>query len=129
MAILEHLTNKLREFSGQYDSISGASLGDYSIDGCLPSAVIFPFKEELLTSILSLANREMYNVIPRGSGSLVGFGNRTSKIDIILGTTRLESRIDHRPDDLTVTVSGGTPLGVLQERLALANQWVFLDPP
>ena len=50
MAILERLTNELRKFSGQYDPASGASLGDYSIDGHLPSAVIFPFKEELLSS-------------------------------------------------------------------------------
>ena len=129
VAILERLANELREFSGQYDSVSSASLGDYAIDGHLPSAVFFPFKEELLTSILSLANREMYNVVPRGSGALVELGNCPSKVDIVLGTTRLESRIDHRPDDLTVTVSSGTPLGVLQEHLALSNQWVLLDPP
>ena len=129
MAVVQPLRERL---SGLLDVAALAaedSLGGHAVDGRVPRAVAFPSNEEQLASILAFAGREGLSVVPRGSGSLSTLGNLPQSVDIVLATTDLEPLIDHRPDDLTVTVGAGVTLGALRERLSAAEQWLPLDPP
>ena len=104
-------------------------LPEYAVDGCLPQAVAFPSSEQQLSAVLVLATSEGLTVMLRGSGGFTTLGNLPRSVDLVLGTTRLEPLIDHRPDDLTVTVAAGVTLGTLQAKLTEAGQWLPLDPP
>ena len=104
-------------------------LSEYAVDGVVPKAAVFPKNEEQLVAVLSVATKEGWAVVPRGSGRLMGLGNAPERVDIVVGLERLEHSIEHAPEDLTVTVGAGTTLGVLQEALAREGQWLPLDPP
>lgn len=41
-----------------------------------------------------------------------------------LSLAHLAAVLDHQPDDLTITVQAGATLGLVQERLGLARQWL-----
>ncbi len=129
MAVAQPLRERLSDLLDEGALLPDDRLGDYAVDGCIPTAVAFPPGEAQLASVLALANREGLTVVPRGNGSLSTLGNLPQSVDIVLATTGLEPLIDHRPGDLTVTVGVGVTLGALQERLAAAGQWLPLDPP
>ena len=129
MAVAQPLRERLSGLLEEAALAPEDSLGDYAVDGVVPRAVAFPSSEEQLASILALANSQGLTVTPSGSGSLNTLGNAPSSVDIVLATTGLEPLIDHRPDDLTVTVGAGVTLGALRERLSASEQWLPLDPP
>ncbi|MCZ6891711.1 MAG: FAD-binding oxidoreductase [Chloroflexi bacterium] len=129
MAVAQPLRERLSDLLEEAALAPDDRLGDYTVDGRIPTAVAIPSGEEQLASVLAFASREGLSVVPRGSGSLGTLGNPPQNVDIVLATTGLEPLIDHRPDDLTVTVSAGVTLGALRERLAASGQWLPLDPP
>ena len=129
MAVAQPLRERLSGLLEEAALAPEDSLGDYAVDGVVPRAVAFPSSEEQLASILAFASREGLSVVPMGNGSLSMLGNPPGSVDIVLATTGLEPLIDHRPDDLTVTVGAGVTLGALRERLAASEQWLPLDPP
>ena len=129
MAVAQPLRERLSGLLEEAALAPENSLGDYTVDGCIPTAVALPSSEEQLASILVFANSQGLTVTPRGNGSLSTLGNPPGSVDIVLATTGLEPLIDHRPDDLTVTVGVGVSFGALQERLAASGQWLPLDPP
>ena len=129
MAVAQPLRERLSDLLEEAALAPEDSLGDYAVDGCIPTAVAFPSSEAQLASVLALASREGLTVVPRGNGNLSTLGNLPQSVDIVLVTTSLEPLIDHRPGDLTVTVGAGVTLGALQERLSAAEQWLPLDPP
>ncbi len=119
----------LKQAIGAGGMVAEDDLSGYAVDGVVPKAAVFPKNEEQLVAVLSVAARERWTVVPRGSGGLMGLGNAPERIDIVVGLEGLERSIEHAPEDLKVTVGAGMTLGGLLETLAKEGQWLPLDPP
>lgn len=108
------------------DHVHAASAGD-AIAGVPPKLVLVPGAETELAEALRLCDGAGLAVIPRGSGTKLGWGNPPSRADIILSAARLNEIIEHAWADLTVSVEAGCTVQKLQEALAQHGQRLALD--
>jgi glycolate oxidase FAD binding subunit len=90
--------------------------------------VFEPINEVELAAALREADSAGLSVIPRGSGSKLGWGNPPTRADLVLSTARLNRVIEHAWADLTVSVEAGCTIGTLQDTLAQHGQRVAIDP-
>ncbi|MCH8087813.1 MAG: FAD-binding oxidoreductase [Chloroflexi bacterium] len=104
-------------------------LAAYAVDGQTPKAVVFPNTVEEVSHLLSAADGDGKAVVPWGGGTGMDLGNLAARVDLVIGTSRLNRVVEHEPADLTVIVEGGTTLGALQEELGRSGQFLPLDPP
>lgn len=106
------------------------SAGDASIavDALSPTRVVTPENEEQLSKILEWANRSGVCIAASGGGTKLGWGNRPASVDLVISTKKMSRIVDHRWDDMTVTVQAGATIGDLQRRLGLHRQRLALDP-
>jgi glycolate oxidase FAD binding subunit len=77
---------------------------------------------------LGTASERRQSIRIRGAGTKDYLGD-LHPTDLILETTALRGIVAHVPADLTVTVAAGTPVAELCAALALAGQFLPLDPP
>ncbi|MBV9733196.1 MAG: FAD-binding oxidoreductase [Verrucomicrobia bacterium] len=98
------------------------------IAGVQPTMVFEPVNEVELATALRYADSAGLSVIPRGSGSKLGWGNPPTRADLVLSTTRLNRVIEHAWADLTVSVEAGCTIGTLQDTLAQHGQRIAIDP-
>jgi glycolate oxidase FAD binding subunit len=99
-----------------------------TVSGVQPTMVFEPVNEAELATALRYADSAGLSVIPRGSGSKLGWGNPPSRADLVLSTARLNRVIEHAWADLTVSVEAGCTMGTLQDTLAQHGQRVAIDP-
>src|SRR5229473_900768 len=109
------------------ENVRAATAAD-AIGGVQPKLVIEPGTASEIAEILRLSNDAGLAVIPRGSGTKLGWGNPPSRADLILSTARLTEIIEHAWADLTVSVEAGCTAQRLQETLAQHGQRLALDP-
>ncbi|MDQ6650075.1 MAG: FAD-binding oxidoreductase [Actinomycetota bacterium] len=100
-----------------------------AVDGVLPSIVVAPASTDEVHGVLLAAGEHGLRVVPRGSGSKLGWGAPPSAVDLVLDMTRMAEVLEHTAGDLVARVQAGAPLAGLQERVAGANQVLALDPP
>ena len=105
-----------------------AAIPEDSVAGVQPRFVVEPGTEKELASVLRHANEVGLAVIPRGSGTKLGWGNPPSRADLILSTARLNKILEHAWADLTVTVEAGCTIQKLEDALAQHGQRLALDP-
>ena len=86
-------------------------LAAYAVDGQTPEAVVFPNTVEEVSHLLSAADKDGKAVVPWGGGTGMDLGNLAARVDLVIGTSRLNRVVEHEPADLTVIVEGGTTLG------------------
>ena len=98
------------------------------IAGVQPTMIFEPVNEVELATALRYADSAGLSVIPRGSGSKLGWGNPPTRADLVLSTTRLNRVIEHAWADLTVSVEAGCTIGTLQDTLAQHGQRIAIDP-
>ena len=91
-------------------------------------AVLEPTDVGTLASLLGAANADGRTVLPRGSGTKLGWGPASPRTDTVISTRQLASPIDHRPGDLTATIPAGATLADVNEQLGRERQWLPLDP-
>jgi glycolate oxidase FAD binding subunit len=99
-----------------------------NVAGVQPTMVFEPANEVELATVLRYADSAGLSVIPRGSGSKLGWGNPPSRADLVLSTARLNRVIEHAWADLTVSVEAGCTIGTLQDTLAQHGQRIAVDP-
>jgi glycolate oxidase FAD binding subunit len=99
-----------------------------TVAGAQPRIVVEPASEDEVAALLAYADREGLAVLPRGGGTQSRLGHPPIRGELLLSTRRLKGIIEHAPHDQTVSLHAGTPLAVLQARLAEAGQWLALDP-
>jgi len=118
--------DKLRTIGGP-DQWRDAGPED-NVSGVQPTMVFEPVNEVELATALRYADSAGLSVIPRGSGSKLGWGNPPRRADLVLSTARLNRIIEHAWADLTVSVEAGCTIGTLQDTLAQHGQRVAIDP-
>ncbi len=101
---------------------------DYSIDGLVPKAVLFPENEEQISEILKVASRESVSVMPVGSGTKRSLGNIPPSLDVLLSTQKLDRVLEHEARDLVATTQSGVTLEGFQNKLGENNQFLSVNP-
>jgi FAD/FMN-containing dehydrogenase len=104
---------------------------DYSVDHIRPKVVIFPSDTQQVARITEYANRKNLAVIPWGSGSKVAMGIPPERLDLVIGTSRLNQIVDIDAANLTSTVQAGVTFKEIQSRLTSKEYGCYLpmDPP
>src|SRR5260370_40713272 len=109
------------------ENVRAATAAD-AVAGVQPKLVIEAGTESEISEILRLSNEAGLAVIPRGSGTKLGWGNPPTRADLILSTARLNEIIEHAWADLTVTVEAGCTLQQLHDTLHPHWQRLAVDP-
>ena len=97
-----------------------------SVDGVVPESIAEPGSASELAAILKISCQAGLSVIPRGSGSKIGWGNPPKAAHLILSTRRLNHVLEHAWGDMTATVEAGCVFADLQHTLAPA--WSTAGP-
>jgi len=101
--------------------------GQDAIDGVIPRHVALPESPEELAQILAHASRDRQLIVLRGGGSKLGWGRVPSRVDLVIGTEKLNRLLAHRHGDMTVTAQAGMPLAELNRRLAEHRQYLPIE--
>ena len=125
----EDLQKELTRIVGENGLLPIDQRKAYRVDDFMPTAVALPESVQQIQEILAFAADRQLAVIPAGSGTKLGIGNRPEKVDLVISTQRLNRMIEYEPADLTVTVQAGMRLADLQARLGDNQQFLPLDPP
>lgn len=99
-----------------------------SIDGVVPENIAEPASASELASVLKIARDAGWCVIPRGSGTKLGWGNPPKAAHLILSTRRLNQLIEHAWGDMTAIVEAGCVFADFQNALAEHGQRLVVDP-
>ncbi len=83
--------------------------------------------DELCAAVHQAASRQQKMLVV-GSGSKLSWGGLVAEPTLLVSTAKLDRLIDHAVGDLTVTVEAGISFQQLQQQLALAGQFLPLDP-
>jgi glycolate oxidase FAD binding subunit len=99
-----------------------------AIDGVVPHRVALPGSPEDLAGVLADASRQHHITVLRGGGSKIGWGRvAADRIDLVIGTAKLDRLVAHRHGDMTVTVQAGMPLAMLNRRLSEHRQYLPVE--
>jgi glycolate oxidase FAD binding subunit len=99
------------------------------IGSCRARYVAAPASTQEASALLRAAAALGLTVVPRGAGRLQHWGDPPASCDLIVDSRRLDRIIEHRPDDLAVTVQAGVRVLDLAQALAPARQHLALLPP
>lgn len=100
-----------------------------AIEGVVPRVVVEPSSGDAMAAVIQWASREKLCVLPRGSGTKIGWGPAPRQVDVLISTVRLNAVVAHRHGDLTATVQAGATLADVNRELGRHRQWIPLDPP
>ena len=124
------LHDALRRIVGESGVLPETESASYTLDGCIPNAVVLPASVQEIQDVLQFAVEQNVSVIPAGAGTKLGIGNlRPQSPFLVVATKRLNSVLEYEPADLTVTVETGIRLAELQSELAKHRQYLALNPP
>src|SRR4030095_10960649 len=98
-----------------------------SIDGVVPQRVARPETPEELAQILAEASRDRQLTVLRGGGSKLEWGRVPDRIDLVIGTERLNRLLAHRYGDMTVTAEAGIPIALLNPQLVEHRHYLPVD--
>ncbi|HEX7174954.1 MAG TPA: FAD-linked oxidase C-terminal domain-containing protein, partial [Pyrinomonadaceae bacterium] len=94
------------------------------------SVVAAPCTTAEVREVLRLTGGTGWPVVPAGGETWTDAGNTLACAGrVVVNTTRLTGVIEHEPADLVATARAGTTLVHFNGALALARQWLPLDPP
>ncbi len=94
-----------------------------------PSFLAAPDSVEEAATLLRAAAGLGLAVLPRGSGSRLGWGPPPRRCDLVVDMTRMNRVLEHAAGDLVARVQAGISLERLAGVLATAGQRLALDPP
>ncbi len=105
-----------------------AATAEDAVDGVTPRWVAAPGTAEELARALRWARDAGLQVVPRGGGTKLGWGNPPAGCDLLLSTARLNRVLEHAWGDMTAIVEAGCRVADLQQTLAEHGQHLALDP-
>jgi glycolate oxidase FAD binding subunit len=87
-----------------------------------------PGSTDETSALLRAAAAHGLTVVPRGSGTKLGWGAPPESADLVLDTTGLDALVEHAAGDLICVVGAGRSLDTLASDLAPAGQRLGVDP-
>jgi len=99
-----------------------------AVGGQMPRFVAEPASTNEASAVLAAAAGLGLAVVPRGSGTRLGWGAAPRRCDLIVDTRQMDQVLEHAAGDLVARVQAGTSLSQLAGRLARAGQRLALDP-
>ena len=124
---------------GAGDAVGGGAIG--GVDGAseareagearrvVPAFVASPGSTPEAAAVLRVAAEHELAVVPRGSGSRLGWGVPPSRCDLVVDTLRMDAVVEHAAGDLVARVQAGARMGDVARLLAAAGQEIALDVP
>jgi glycolate oxidase FAD binding subunit len=100
-----------------------------AVAGVVPGWVAAPAGEDEASALLATAAEHGLAVVPRGSGTRIGWGAPPRRCDLIIDTRLLNRVVEHAAGDLVARVQAGVTLRQLAGVLGAAGQQLALDPP
>src|SRR5215472_3617715 len=104
-----------------------ASAAD-AVAGGTPRFAASPATVAEASAVLRAAAEHDLAVVPRGSGSKLGWGAPPRRCDLVVDTLRLDQVLEHATGDLVARVQAGVSMRRLGEVLGGAGQQLALDP-
>jgi glycolate oxidase FAD binding subunit len=104
------------------DAVGGTS-------GVVPAFVASPSSTQEAAALLRAAAEHDLAVVPRGSGSRLGWGLPPERCDLVVDMLRMDAVVEHAAGDLVARVQAGARMGEVSRLLALAGQEIALDVP
>ena len=101
-------------------------MGDSTND--IPMPPHLPTSAAELAELVTIANLDRSPLIVAGNSSKLDWGGIVSGAKSLVSTQKLDRLIAHAIGDLTITVEAGMKFAKLQEILAIAGQFLPLDP-
>jgi glycolate oxidase FAD binding subunit len=98
-----------------------------AVDGVVPPVVGVPGSSEELAQILAAAALDSQLTVLRGGASKIAWGRVPSRVDLVIGTEKLDQLLAHRYGDMTVTAQAGMSLASLNRRLAEHGQYLPVE--
>jgi glycolate oxidase FAD binding subunit len=99
-----------------------------AVAGGTPRYAASPATVAEASAVLRAAAEHDLAVVPRGSGSKLGWGASPRRCDLVVDTLRLDRVLEHAAGDLVARVQAGVGLERLAEVLGGAGQELALDP-
>ncbi len=100
-----------------------------AVAGVVPGWVAAPSGDDEASALLATAAEHGLAVVPRGSGTRIGWGAPPRRCDLIIDTHLLNRVVEHAAGDLVARVQAGVTLRQLAGVLGAAGQQLALDPP
>jgi glycolate oxidase FAD binding subunit len=100
-----------------------------AVVGVVPGWVAAPAGADEASALLAAAAEHGLAVVPRGSGTRIGWGAPPRRCDLIIDTHLLNRVVEHAAGDLVARVQAGVTLRQLARVLGAAGQQLALDPP
>jgi len=100
------------------------AIGDFA-----PAFVASPGDTAQAAALLRAAAGHDLAVVPRGSGSRLGWGIPPSRCDLLVDTLRMDTVIEHAAGDLVARIQAGARMNHVLGALAAAGQEIALDVP
>jgi len=101
---------------------------DARTDGAIPDLVVFPSSAKEVSSILKLANKYLFPVIPRGQGTGLTGGSIPVTGGVVLVFTRMNRILEIDPENLIAVVEPGVITFELQQEVAKYGLFYPPDP-
>lgn len=125
------IKNEIRAIVGdEWFLDSPEDLVTYSYDGFLPEfmpdAVIVPGDKDEIARLMTVANRERINIIPRGAGTNICGSSVARQGGIILAFHRLNRILEIEPESMCAVVQPGVVNADLQKAVA---RYGLMYPP
>jgi glycolate oxidase FAD binding subunit len=95
----------------------------------MPEWVAAPASVDEASAVLAAASEHGLAVVPRGSGTAIGWGARPARCDLLIDTVRLDRVVEHEAGDLVARVQAGVTMAGLAGVLSPAGQQLALDVP
>ena len=100
-----------------------------AVGGVIPAFVASPASTAEASALLHAAAGLGLAVVPRGSGSRLGWGTPPSRCDLVIDMLGMGQVIEHASGDLVARVQAGARMGDVAGVLAAAGQEIALDVP
>jgi glycolate oxidase FAD binding subunit len=100
-----------------------------AIDGVVPAFVASPGDVGEAAALLRAAAAHDLSVVPRGSGSQLGWGVPPSRCDLVVDMLRMDAVVEHAAGDLVASVQAGARMNYVLGVLGACGQEIALDVP